>query len=169
MVVDAVVGEVGLRATEPAKGGRLPVEHLVPLAEPREALGGSLPEGNGVFGCFAAQSVCDRVDCLHGLSPLLGCIDISLSNRNFRQFAFFCVISSEARELVPVHSGGTTILDSSLRCASFRMTDQTYNLAYHLGRIRFVRLLSSHSKGICRRMVCKPLWLQIPGFPPSRE
>ena len=65
MVVDAVVSEVGSATAEPAKCGRLPVEYLVPLAEPGQAFGGALPEGYGVVGGFAAPSACDRVDRLH--------------------------------------------------------------------------------------------------------
>ena len=70
VVVDAVVGEVGLGAAEPAKFGRLPVEDFVPLAEPGEVFGGAFPEGYGVVSGFAAPPACDRVDCLHALSCL---------------------------------------------------------------------------------------------------
>ena len=65
MVVDAVVGEVGLGAAEPLECGGLPIEDFVPLAEPGEGVGCALPEGYGVVGGLASPVACDGVDCLH--------------------------------------------------------------------------------------------------------
>ena len=81
MVVDTVVGEVGLCAAEPLEDGRLPVEDFIPLAEPWQAFGGALPEGNGVFGGFALPAACDGVDCLHGLT----CLPTLIENRTIDQ------------------------------------------------------------------------------------
>src|SRR6266536_5716921 len=65
VVVEAVVGEVGGGAGEPAEGGWLPVEHAVPAAEPGELLGGSGPQAVGIFQRLPLQRLYRRVEDLH--------------------------------------------------------------------------------------------------------
>ena len=48
VVVERVVGEVGLRADEPAECREGPLERAVPLPEPRQASGRARPEAFGI-------------------------------------------------------------------------------------------------------------------------
>src|SRR5207248_5423250 len=69
VAVEAVVGEVGEAAGEPAEGGELPLEDAVPGAEPGQLSGGAGPERFGVLGGLPAPPPDDRVDQLHLVPP----------------------------------------------------------------------------------------------------
>src|SRR5262249_2677303 len=71
VAVDAVVGQVGAAADEPLEGGRLPVQDLVPGAEPEEVAGGAVPEALRVLRGLATDALDDRVDEVHRCTPLM--------------------------------------------------------------------------------------------------
>src|SRR5207245_1884632 len=73
VVVDAVVREVGHPTGVPAECRRLPIQHALPLLEPRHLLGGTAPEALGVVGRFAPPRADfrDRVLRRHAFSRSL--------------------------------------------------------------------------------------------------
>src|SRR5262245_2629957 len=52
VVIERVIGEVRLCATEPAEGGKRPLERAVPVSEPGQRLRRSLPEAFGIAQAF---------------------------------------------------------------------------------------------------------------------
>src|SRR5690606_17311368 len=54
---EAVVGQVGLAAHEPAGVGLVPLQHLAPALEPVERLGGLAPEALGVLERLAVEAL----------------------------------------------------------------------------------------------------------------
>ena len=72
VVVDGVVGEIGLRADEPAERRRVGGVHLVPGAEPRQPPRRAFPEALGVPVSLVNPALNDRGDDLHGVVSPVG-------------------------------------------------------------------------------------------------
>src|SRR5687768_5439053 len=73
MVIEAIIGQVGVATDEPAKGRKLPFEDAIPGTEPMQRSGSARPKGIGLLLRLPAPAVDDGVDELastHG-SPLL--------------------------------------------------------------------------------------------------
>ena len=66
MAIDGVEAEIRLAADEPAERRRLPLEHAIPLAEPRQIVGRSSPQGVGIAAPFVDPALNDRCDDAHG-------------------------------------------------------------------------------------------------------
>ena len=73
VIIETIVGQIGLPADKPAKGWKLPFKDAIPGAEPVQRGGGAGPEVVGVLLCLPAPAVdhgVDQMACTHG-SPLL--------------------------------------------------------------------------------------------------